>query len=78
MLDEPSLGLAPLIVDLVFDTLEQLREDGQTILLVEQNAARAIAFADRSLVLGGGRVTHAGNRDDLRAELDIAAAYLGL
>jgi branched-chain amino acid transport system ATP-binding protein len=78
LLDEPSLGLAPLIVDLVFDTLEQLRKDGQTILLVEQNAARAIAFADRALVLGGGRVTHAGTRDDLRDELDIAAAYLGL
>ena len=54
LLDEPSLGLAPVVIDLVFDALEELREEGVTILLVEQNAARAVEFADRSYVLRTG------------------------
>ena len=56
LLDEPSLGLAPLIVDLVFEVLGQLRETGVTILLVEQNAARTIEFADRTYVLSASSV----------------------
>jgi branched-chain amino acid transport system ATP-binding protein len=78
LLDEPSLGLAPLVVELVFDTLAALRADGLTILLVEQNANMAIEFADRSYVLRNGRIAAAGSRDELLATLDLADLYLGL
>jgi branched-chain amino acid transport system ATP-binding protein len=56
LLDEPSLGLAPTMIDIVFDILGTLREQGRTILVVEQRARRTIAFADRTYVLAGGRV----------------------
>jgi branched-chain amino acid transport system ATP-binding protein len=56
LLDEPSLGLAPRIVDLVFETLEQIRERGIAVLLVEQRAQRTVAFADRTYVLSNGRL----------------------
>jgi branched-chain amino acid transport system ATP-binding protein len=78
LLDEPSLGLAPLVVELVFDTLAALRADGLTILLVAQNANMAIEFADRSYVLRNGRIAAAGSRDELLATLDLADLYLGL
>jgi len=78
ILDEPSLGLAPMIVDTVFETLEQLRGDGVTVLLVEQNAARAVEFADRCYVLRNGRVSMAGTRAELRETVDMATAYLGV
>jgi branched-chain amino acid transport system ATP-binding protein len=78
ILDEPSLGLAPLIVDMVFETLEQLRREGVTLLLVEQNATRAVAFADRCYILRNGRVAGAGTREELGATVDMAAAYLGV
>lgn len=78
LLDEPSLGLAPLIVDLIFDTLVSLKQDGVTILLVEQNAARTIAFADRTYVLRSGQLVLSGSRAELEAHGDIAEAYLGL
>lgn len=78
LLDEPSLGLAPSLVDLVFDTLAELRKEGATILLVEQNAARTVAFADRTYVLRTGSITHAGTREQLAREVDLAEAYLGL
>jgi branched-chain amino acid transport system ATP-binding protein len=78
LLDEPSLGLAPLVVDLVFDTLAALRDDGLTILLVEQNATQTIEFADRSYVLRNGVVAASGSRDDLLATADLADLYLGL
>jgi branched-chain amino acid transport system ATP-binding protein len=77
LLDEPSLGLAPLVVDLVFEALEQLRVDGVTILLVEQNAARAIELADRSYVMRTGRLELAGTRDELLERTDLAEIYLG-
>lgn len=77
LLDEPSLGLAPRMVDLVFDTLAQLREQRVTILLVEQVAARTVAFADRTYVLRNGTVTLAGTRDQIRASTDFSSAYLG-
>ena len=64
-LDEPSLGLAPVVIDVVFDALEELRSEGVTILLVEQNAARAVEFADRAYILRSGRVAHAGTRDEI-------------
>jgi len=78
MLDEPSLGLAPLIIDQVFDLLENLRRDGVTILLVEQNAARAVLFADHSYVLRTGRVVLEGSTDELLGKRDFVSSYLGV
>ena len=78
LLDEPSLGLAPVVIDVVFDALEELRTEGVTILLVEQNAARAVEFADRAYILRTGHVTHAGTRDEIRRMEDFETAYLGV
>ena len=78
LLDEPSLGLAPVVIDLVFDVLAELREEGVTILLVEQNAARAIELADRTYVLRTGQISLAGTRDELQDTADLETAYLGL
>ncbi len=78
LLDEPSLGLAPVVIDVVFDALEELRKEGVTILLVEQNAARAVEFADRAYILRTGRVAHSGARDDILQMEDFATAYLGV
>jgi branched-chain amino acid transport system ATP-binding protein len=77
ILDEPSLGLAPKTIDAIYELLEGLREEGTTMLLVEQNAARTIEFCDRSLVLGGGRVRVEGDREELRGDADLLRAYLG-
>jgi branched-chain amino acid transport system ATP-binding protein len=77
ILDEPSLGLAPKTIDLIYELLEDLREEGTTMLLVEQNAARTIDFCDRCLVLGGGRVRAQGGREELRGDSDLLRAYLG-
>jgi branched-chain amino acid transport system ATP-binding protein len=78
LLDEPSLGLAPVVIDIVFETLEELRNEGVTILLVEQNAARAIEFADRAYILRSGLVAHSGTRDEILAMEDFETAYLGV
>jgi len=78
LLDEPSLGLAPQMVSLVFEVLEQLRADGVTILLVEQVVARTVAFADRTYILRTGRVAAAGSRQELQARNDIAELYVGV
>jgi branched-chain amino acid transport system ATP-binding protein len=78
ILDEPTLGLAPVIVDLVFEVLAKLRDDGVTVLLVEQNATRTIALADHCYVLRAGRVTLSGEREDLPGADSIAHIYLGL
>jgi branched-chain amino acid transport system ATP-binding protein len=77
LLDEPSLGLAPIMIDRVFDILTELRDSGITVLLVEQNATRAVALADRTYVLRSGRVAFSGDRDELLRTTDFAAAYLG-
>ena len=77
ILDEPSLGLAPKTIDLIYELLEDLREAGTTMLLVEQNAARTIDFCDRCLVLGGGRVRAQGGREELQGDADLLRAYLG-
>jgi branched-chain amino acid transport system ATP-binding protein len=77
LLDEPSLGLAPLMVDLVFETLRELKAAGMTILLVEQAAARAVAFADHSYVLSTGRIVIEGTREELAGNDDFRQAYLG-
>lgn len=78
LLDEPSLGLAPQLVDLVFDVLAGLRDDGATILLVEQNAARTVDFADRTYVLRTGRIAAHGHREAMARSPEVASAYLGL
>jgi branched-chain amino acid transport system ATP-binding protein len=78
LLDEPSLGLAPVIIDVLFESLEELRREGVTILLVEQAAARAVEFADRSYILRTGRVAHSGTRDELLRMEDFESAYLGV
>jgi branched-chain amino acid transport system ATP-binding protein len=77
MLDEPSLGLAPILIDRVFDTLVELQASGVTILLVEQNATRAIDLADRTYVLSRGTIELAGSRKELQAHEGLEAAFLG-
>jgi branched-chain amino acid transport system ATP-binding protein len=77
LLDEPSLGLAPLLVAEVMAILEQLRRDGLTILLVEQNAVAALAIADRGVVLQAGSVSLRGSSAELLADDDLRNTYLG-
>jgi branched-chain amino acid transport system ATP-binding protein len=77
LLDEPSLGLAPRLVDLVFETVAQLRREGLTIVLVEQNATRAVELADRTSVLRTGRIVRSGTADELGGGAAMAAEYLG-
>ncbi|MEM7537956.1 MAG: ABC transporter ATP-binding protein [Chloroflexota bacterium] len=77
LFDEPSLGLAPLIVKDLFEVISKLREDGMTILLVEQNALAALRLADRGYVIETGRVTVEGSADDLLNDARVQAAYLG-
>jgi branched-chain amino acid transport system ATP-binding protein len=78
LLDEPSLGLAPLVIDVVFDTLATLRDAGVTVLLVEQNAARTVGLADRTYVLRNGAVGLSGTREELIGRTDLAEIYLGV
>lgn len=77
LLDEPSMGLAPLLVERILQTLVQLRENGITILLVEQNAQAALKIADRGYVLETGRVVLQGSAQDLLADDEVKRAYLG-
>ena len=78
MLDEPSLGLAPVIVEQVFDVLGELCRAGLTILLIEQNVQQALELADRAYVLESGHVVRAGVAPDLLADPEIAQHFLGL
>jgi branched-chain amino acid transport system ATP-binding protein len=77
LLDEPSLGLAPMIVARIMDLLRELRAAGKTILLVEQNARAALGIADRGYVMETGRVTRQGRASDLLADPRVREAYLG-
>jgi branched-chain amino acid transport system ATP-binding protein len=77
LLDEPSLGLAPQLVERVFDILERLRNEGMTILLVEQNAAMALEIADRGYVIEAGEIVLTGSGRDLATNADVRRAYLG-
>lgn len=77
MLDEPSLGLAPIIVDEIFNVIRNLHREGVTILLVEQNARQALEIADRCYVLETGRVVLSGSGDELKANPKIENYYLG-
>jgi branched-chain amino acid transport system ATP-binding protein len=78
MLDEPSQGLAPLLVDEVFRTIARIREEGISILLVEQNAQHALHLADRAYVLETGRIVREGPGRDLLKDEEIRRAYLGM
>ena len=77
ILDEPSMGLAPVLVDVIFETIEKIRESGTTILLVEQNALAALRIADYAYVLESGHLKLEGNAKQLADDPAIAAAYLG-
>jgi branched-chain amino acid transport system ATP-binding protein len=77
LLDEPSLGLAPILVSLIFDTIRKLKREGTTILLVEQNARLALDVADRAYVLETGRVTLQGPAKELRHNPQVERTYLG-
>ncbi|SUG52859.1 high-affinity branched-chain amino acid transport ATP-binding protein [Salmonella enterica subsp. arizonae] len=77
LLDEPSLGLAPIIIQQIFNTIEQLREQGMTIFLVEQNANQALKLADRGYVLENGHVVLEDTGARLLANEAVRSAYLG-
>ena len=77
MLDEPSMGLAPLVVAEVFNVIKTVRDMGITVLLVEQNAKQALKIADRAYVLTTGEITKTGTGAELLADDDLVAAYLG-
>lgn len=78
LLDEPSLGLSPLLVDQILDAIVSLKKDGVTVLLVEQNASAALAIADRGYVLETGKVAYSGAGSALLADPQVKAAYLGI
>jgi len=78
LLDEPSMGLAPLLVEEVFNVVKTLKAQGMTILLVEQNAFAALAIADRAYVLETGSVTLTGSGQELLKNEEVRAAYLGM
>ena len=77
MLDEPSMGLAPLLVEQIFDIIRELHAAGTTILLVEQNAQAALSVADRGYVLETGRIVLAGSGKELLESDSVKKAYLG-
>jgi branched-chain amino acid transport system ATP-binding protein len=77
MLDEPSIGLAPLVVKGIFEVITELRRQGRTILLVEQNARAALSIADRGYVMETGRILLEGTAGELSANRDVQRAYLG-
>ena len=78
MLDEPTLGIAPVLVQRIFETVAAINRDGVTVLLVEQNVRRALALANRAVVLENGRVVLAGPARELLADERLKKAYLGL
>ena len=77
MLDEPSMGLAPILVQQIFDIIKELHAAGTTILLVEQNAEMALEIADRAYVLESGRIKLSGTGEELAKSDEIKKAYLG-
>ena len=77
MMDEPSMGLAPILVDQIFEIIQSLHKAGTTILLVEQNAQKALRVADRAYVLETGRIVMSGTGKELAASPEVQKAYLG-
>jgi branched-chain amino acid transport system ATP-binding protein len=77
LLDEPSMGLAPVLVDMIFETIQKINKQGTTILLVEQNALAALNVADRAYVLESGSIKMSGKAKDLISNDEVTKAYLG-
>ena len=77
MLDEPSMGLAPILVDQIFDIIKNLNKAGTTILLVEQNAQMALSVADRAYVIETGKISLSGTGEELAQSEEVKKAYLG-
>ena len=77
LLDEPSMGLAPILVDEIFEIIKKISSSGTTILLVEQNAYKALSIANRAYILETGEVTKSGNAKDLITDKAVISAYLG-
>ncbi|MBV6489516.1 MAG: High-affinity branched-chain amino acid transport ATP-binding protein LivF [Pseudorhodoplanes sp.] len=78
LLDEPSLGLAPILVDQILDAIVRLKSEGVTVLLIEQNARAALAIADRAYVLETGRITASGTASEIASDERVQRAYLGI
>jgi branched-chain amino acid transport system ATP-binding protein len=78
LLDEPSMGLAPLMVETIFEVIQKLNQQGMTILLVEQNARLALSMADRAYVMESGAITLSGSADQLFNDDRVREAYLGV
>lgn len=78
ILDEPSLGLSPIMVEKILDTITEINEKGMTILLVEQNVQEALEIAHRAYVLEEGRITRAGSGNELMKDERIKEVYLGM
>ncbi|MER2600114.1 MAG: ABC transporter ATP-binding protein [Caldilineales bacterium] len=78
LLDEPSMGLAPILVDLIFDTIIEINKQGTTVLLVEQNALKALSIAHRAYVLETGHIVLSGTGQELLNNPDVMKAYLGM
>jgi branched-chain amino acid transport system ATP-binding protein len=77
LLDEPSMGLSPIMVDKIFEVVADIHSRGTTVMLVEQNASRALALADRGYVMDSGEITMSGNANDLLTDPRVREAYLG-
>jgi branched-chain amino acid transport system ATP-binding protein len=78
LLDEPSMGLAPVIVAQVFDLVKRIRSEGYTVLIVEQNVSQVLKVVDRAYLLEVGRINASGSASELAASDDIRKAYMGL
>lgn len=78
MLDEPSLGLAPILIEQLFECLVKIRDQGKTILLIEQNANIALQIADRGYIMQTGKIIHSGKADKVINDPQVASAYLGI
>ena len=77
VMDEPSMGLSPILVSEIFDIIQSINSTGVTVLLVEQNAKKALSIADRAYVLETGRISLSGNADELINDESVKKAYLG-
>ena len=78
LMDEPSMGLAPVLVELIFDTIQQINKEGVTILLVEQNALMALSIANRGYVLQSGEIVLTDSAENLKRNPTVQKAYLGM
>ena len=78
LMDEPSMGLAPVLVESIFDTIEQINKEGTTILLVEQNAQMALSVANRGYVLQSGEIVLQDSAENLQSNEMVQKAYLGI